>query len=163
MSEYRIRVATPADAGIIARHRVGMFADMGELLPDAAPIVEAESRARLARELASGEYVGWLVESSDGQVVAGAGVVMHAYYPSAVNPRGRPTAYILNVFTEPSHRRRGLAGRLVSEILAWCRTRDLPRVTLHASISGRAVYERLGFRTTNEMRVDLSDEKRKEP
>ncbi|HWW87233.1 MAG TPA: GNAT family N-acetyltransferase, partial [Vicinamibacterales bacterium] len=88
------------------------------------------------------------------QVVAGAGVLLHQYYPSRANPRGRPTAYILNVFTEPDHRRQGLAHDLISEILAWCRVHDIPRASLHASRFGRSVYNRLGFKETNEMRLD---------
>ena len=117
--------------------------------------VETATRARLASQLASGEYSGWLVEHQ-GLVVGGAGVLLHQYYPSAANPRGRPTAYILNVFTEPEHRRRGLAKRVVEAILAWCRVNDIPRASLHASTAGRPVYQQLGFTTTNELRLELT-------
>jgi GNAT superfamily N-acetyltransferase len=153
MPDYRIRQATVSDAPIIARHRVGMYQDMGELTPDESAVVESASRARLVDQLGSGEYVGWLVEA-DGEVVAGAGVLLHQYYPSRTNPRGRPTAYILNVYTAAQHRRQGLAYQLIKEILAWCRAHDIPRASLHASEFGRSVYERLGFTPTNEMRVD---------
>lgn len=117
--------------------------------------VEAATRVRLASQLASGEYSGWLVEHQ-GLVVAGAGVLLHQYYPSAANPLGRPTAYILNVFTEPEHRRRGLAKRVLEAILAWCRANDIPRASLHASAAGRPVYQQLGFTTTNELRLELT-------
>jgi GNAT superfamily N-acetyltransferase len=153
MPDYRIRQATLSDAPVIARHRVGMFQDMGELEPDEAAVVESASHTRLVGQLASGEYVGWLAESG-GEVLAGAGVLLHQYYPTRANPRGRPTAYILNVYTEPEHRRQGLAHQLMSEILAWCRANDIPRASLHASPFGKSVYERLGFAQTNEMRVD---------
>jgi GNAT superfamily N-acetyltransferase len=153
MPDYRIRQATVTDAPSIARHRVGMFRDMGELAPDEMAVVESASRSCLVGQLASGDYVGWLAEA-DGLVVAGAGVLLHQYHPSRANPRGRPTAYILNVYTEPGHRRHGLAHQLIAEILAWCRVLDIPRASLHASRFGRPVYERLGFAPTNEMRVD---------
>jgi GNAT superfamily N-acetyltransferase len=152
---YSIRRATESDAAVIARHRVEMFRDMGELTADEALVVESASRTRLVDQLRSGDYVGWLVETG-GQVVAGAGVVLHEYYPSRTNPRGRPTAYILNVFTEPEHRRKGLAADLVKEILVWCRAYDIPRANLHASRFGRPVYRRLGFVETNEMRLDTT-------
>jgi GNAT superfamily N-acetyltransferase len=153
MPSYTIRQATVADAAAITRHRIEMFREMGELTADEAVVVESASRPRLAAQLESGEYLGWLTETS-GQVVAGAGVLLHQYYPSRANPRGRPTAYILNVFTEPDHRRQGLAHDLISEILAWCRVHDIPRASLHASRFGRSVYNRLGFKETNEMRLD---------
>ena len=153
MPDYRVRQATVSDASVIARHRVGMFQDMGELALDEAAVVESASRTRLLGQLVSGEYVGWLAETR-GEVVAGAGVLLHLYYPTRANPRGRPNAYILNVYTEPGHRRQGLACQLIAEILAWCRARDIPRASLHASRLGRSVYERLGFAQTNEMRID---------
>jgi GNAT superfamily N-acetyltransferase len=153
MPDYRIRQATVSDAPIIARHRVGMFLDMGELAPEEVAVVESASRIRLVDQLASGEYIGWLTETS-GEVVAGAGVLLHQYYPTRANPRGRPTAYILNVYTELGHRRQGLARQLITEILAWSRAQDIPRASLHTSQFGRSIYERLGFAQTNEMRVD---------
>jgi GNAT superfamily N-acetyltransferase len=153
MPDYRIRQATVSDAPVIARHRVCMFQDMGELSANEAAVVEAASRMRLVDQLVSGDYVGWVAETG-GQVVAGAGTLLHEYHPTRGNPRGRPTAYILNVYTEPDHRRHGLAHQLIVEILAWCRTHDIPRASLHASRFGRSVYERLGFARTNEMRID---------
>jgi GNAT superfamily N-acetyltransferase len=154
MPQYRIRRATAADAAVVVRHRVAMFQEMGELAPEQVSAVESASHARLVDELASGEYLGWLVES-EHDVVAGAGVLLHCYYPTSANPRGRPTAYILNVYTEPEHRRQGLALRLVAEILDWCRANDMSRASLHTSAAGRPVYERMGFHCTNEMRLDI--------
>jgi ribosomal protein S18 acetylase RimI-like enzyme len=153
MADYSIRHATAADAAVIARHRVEMFREMGELTPEEAVVVGSASRIRLAEQLGSGEYLGWLAETS-GMVVAGAGVLLHQYYPSRANPHGRPTAYILNVYTDAGHRRRGLAHDLIAEILNWCGAHDIPRASLHASQFGKSVYKRLGFVETNEMRID---------
>ena len=90
LPEYTIRRATASDAAVIAGHRVEMFRAMG-VTDEALAGVEDASRDRLARQIASGEYTGWLVEH-DGVPVAGAGVLLHQYYPSAPNPRGQPTA-----------------------------------------------------------------------
>ena len=153
MSEYRIRRATLEDAGVIARHRTAMFREMG-VAGEALQSAELTTRERLIREIRRGEYIGWLAESND-RPVAGAGVLLHPYYPTVSNPRGRPTAYILNVYTEPDHRRRGLARRLIEEILDWCAVHNIPRASLHFSDTGRSLYEQIGFTATNEMRMDL--------
>jgi GNAT superfamily N-acetyltransferase len=58
----------------------------------------------------------------------------------------------VNVFTEPQWRRRGIAGRLIKEIITWSKDEHLERLLLHASHDGRSVYERLGFIAGNEMR-----------
>jgi len=130
-----------------------MFRDMG-VDPLLLGPVEESTRHRLIGQIASAEYVGWLAESA-GNVVAGAGVLLHSYHPSVTNTRGRPTAYILNVYTEPAHRRRGLARRLMTDILGWCVAHDIPRVSLHASDAGRTLYEQLGFVASNELRLDI--------
>jgi GNAT superfamily N-acetyltransferase len=151
-SNYRIRRATLSDAPAIARQRVAMFQEMGELADKDVAHVESETRERLAAQLSSGEYTGWLAEY-EGVVVGGAGVLLHTYYPTAQNPRGRPTAYILNVYTDPGHRRQGIARGLLDQILQWCVDHDIPRASLHASEFGQQLYERMGFSATNEMRL----------
>src|SRR5581483_1170924 len=59
--EYQLRRATVEDAPTIARHRVAMFSEMGELPPASAPALEAETRVRVAKDLESGAYVGWFI------------------------------------------------------------------------------------------------------
>jgi GNAT superfamily N-acetyltransferase len=60
---------------------------------------------------------------------------------------------IINVFTEPEWRRRGIAKLLMKEIIAWSHEKSLDDLVLHASDDGRALYEQLGFVLTNEMRL----------
>lgn len=62
-------------------------------------------------------------------------------------------AYILNVYTEPEYRGRGLATQLMQSALEFCEARHLTVITLHASPFGRPIYERMGFTQTNEMRL----------
>ncbi len=49
-----------------------------------------------------------------------------------------------------------LARRIVETAVEACRARGLKRVMLHASDAGRPLYESLGFRQTNEMRLVLT-------
>jgi GNAT superfamily N-acetyltransferase len=60
---------------------------------------------------------------------------------------------ILNVYTEPEFRRRGIARQIVVTILDWAQQRGLRTINLHASNEGRSLYEKLGFEATNEMRL----------
>jgi len=149
---YEIRLATAGDAVVIAHHRVAMFHDMGILDGADAAALEAGAREHLAVALTAGTYTGWLVEHTD-RVVAGGGVVVRPLLPRPGWPNGGEEAYILNVYTEPEHRRRGLARQLLTAILACCQERHSALVSLHASDEGRALYESLGFASTNEMRL----------
>ena len=71
-------------------------------------------------------------------------------------PTEQPEGLVVSMWTEPSHRRRGLGNRVMDAILQWCRARGIRRLTLHASTEGRPLYERFGFRPTNEMRLELA-------
>ena len=60
---------------------------------------------------------------------------------------------ILNLYTEPEFRRRGIARQIMLTILSWVKDHGLRAVNLHASAAGRPLYEKLGFEATNEMRL----------
>lgn len=149
-----IRRATADDVDVITHQRRAMFEAMRLGDPAALEAMDVEF-ARWARaKIAEGLYLGWLAQADDGVIAAGAGLWLMEWIPGPVtllSPRG----YILNVYTEPAYRKRGLATRLVSAILEWCRANGITLVSLHASDAGRAVYEALGFAPTNEMQIRL--------
>jgi GNAT superfamily N-acetyltransferase len=144
MSAYALRRAEPQDAAIIATHRASMFLDMGEISAAQVPLLEAVMTPWFAERMERGEYVGWLVEY-DARVVAGGGVLLRDLWamPRALAP-GR-NAHVGNVYTEPAHRRHGLARLIMEAILDWCAAHAIPLITLSASPDGRPLYEQLGF------------------
>ena len=152
---YTIQRARQEDTPVLVRHRRGMFEAMGYTDREKLDAMDAGFRTWAAEKLEGGEYVGWLATDRDGRVVAGAGVWVLDWPPTASDPT-RPRGYILNMFTEPGHRRKGLARQLVGEILAWARARGLRTLILHASDEGRPLYTSLGFEPTNEMRLRLA-------
>ena len=154
-SSYSVRRATVGDANIIGHHRAEMFFEMGEVTAADVPALESASRAQLVGLIASGEYLGWVAEA-DGQVIAGAGVMVRRLLPRGRQLGDRAEAYVLNVYTAPAHRRRGIARDLMAQIIDWSRQQGLVRVALHASAAGQSVYESLGFGPTNEMKLTLA-------
>jgi GNAT superfamily N-acetyltransferase len=154
---FQIRRATAGDADIIAWHRARMFQDMGDVSGDAFEILRANARSRLEKWIDKAEYIGWLAAPADEpeMIVAGAGVQLQPILPRPLNVstigEGRQGT-IVNVFTEPQWRRRGIAGLLIKEIITWSKNEQIDRLVLHASDEGRSIYERLGFTESNEMR-----------
>ncbi len=130
-----------------------MFTDMGTGSETDRQAMARSSRPVLEAALQDGSYRGWLVEVA-GQVVAGGGVQLVPFPPSPTNPASH-RAFVINIYTEPEFRRRGLARQIMEAILAWCRAQGFASVSLHASHDGRALYESLGFKPTNEMRLML--------
>jgi GNAT superfamily N-acetyltransferase len=151
--EKRLRTATAGDLPTIMRHRRHMFTDMGFKDKVSHDAMEATSAPFIKAGLENGSYRGWLVETADG-VVAGGGVVLLDYPSSPRDPSPR-RAYILNMYTEPAFRRHGLAKLIVEAMIRWCREQGFGWVSLHASDDGRHLYETLGFKPTNEMRLAL--------
>lgn len=156
-----LRDASIDDVPIVARHRAAMFEAMGLTQPAAVAPLVAATEAFLRDAIPRGEYRGWLavMAGAPDRAVAGAGVQLRRVLPF---PRARPDgridvadgnqAIVLNVYTEPEFRRRGLARRLMHEVLAWARARKLDSLVLHAAPDGRPLYEELGFTATGEMR-----------
>jgi len=110
----------------------------------------------LARALADGSYRHWLALDTSGRVVGGGGVLL---CPWPANPKDPCTerAVILNVYTEPEFRKRGIARLIMLTILAWLKQRGFRSANLHASDDGRLLYEKLGFQPTNEMRLRFDE------
>jgi GNAT superfamily N-acetyltransferase len=154
---YSIRRATTNDAAVIAQHRVAMFEDMGEV-PTAALSAEllSTSSAALTALFREGSYVGWLAIDAGERVIAGAGAHIKSQLPRISHDGARvavmPVALVLNVYTEPAWRRKGIARALMQRIKGWATTEGIDRVLLHASDAGRPLYQSLGFVSTNEMR-----------
>ncbi|MFY0252825.1 GNAT family N-acetyltransferase [Chitinophaga sp. 30R24] len=108
----------------------------------------------LAEHLPNKDFVNWFAES-DNKVVASAGIVFYNQPPLYHNLEGK-VAYILNVYTLPLFRRKGIAKILLHKILEEAKQRNTGKVSLHTSNEGRLLYEQLGFVAgDNEMTCQL--------
>jgi len=150
------RLATTADLDVLVRHRVRMFAAMGFTSADGFAALGRASRSWLSAALVDGRYMGWLIApaAAPHAIAAGAGMLLHEW-PPGIRDNGTTRAYILNVYTEPEHRARGLATLATRAAIEEARRRNIRVVSLHASDEGRPIYEKLGFEETGEMRLLL--------
>ena len=154
MSSFTIRSATADDIPLILRHRRMMWWDMGRRDEEALDLADQAARDYFSEAIPSGMYRGFLAVDEAGQVIGGGGIVISPW-PSILDQRQPKRAMILNVYVEPSYRRRGVARKLMETLLQWCRENGFVNVALHASEEGRKLYEQLGFKPTNEMKLDL--------
>jgi GNAT superfamily N-acetyltransferase len=157
VTSYTIRRCGLDDAATIARHRVEMFREMGDVPnDDLARDLLKRSTSAVATLLADGSYLGWFAIDTGGSVIGGAGAHIKPQLPrvSQDNARIEDSAVplVVNVYTEPQWRGKGVAKSLLRELMHWASQQGMDRVVLHASDAGRPLYEKLGFRPTNEMR-----------
>ena len=139
-----------------------MWQEMGDLPDEHFEPLRRRAELQFSELLGRGDYVGWLATptSEPQTIVAGAGVFLRDSLPSPRKVNGRTVGVttgklglVINVFTEPEWRRRGLGVLLMQQVIDWSREQRLDRLILHASDAGRPLYEKLGFVTTNEMRL----------
>jgi GNAT superfamily N-acetyltransferase len=147
-----IRRATLDDLPHVLRFRRGMLSDMGSPGETALDRMEEAAATFLRESFADGSCLVWIAE--DERPVACGMLHVVPWIPSTIDPSTR-RVWVHNMYTEPAYRRRGIAAEILLVMLAWCRSQGFLSVTLHASEQGRGVYERLGFRASNEMRLVL--------
>ena len=148
-----LRPATQGDIEIILHHRREMFREMGGSYSELLEQFELASRRYFERALEAGTYYG-IFAQVHGEVIAGGGVVIADWPGSPLNFEPK-RAWILNIYVEPRERRRGFARLIMATLIDWCRCNGFQSVALHASEHGRRLYENLGFRSTNEMRLSF--------
>lgn len=119
-----------------------MFSEMGRSFD--APLIDQMFRAWLHPMLVAGDYRGWLCETDEGEVAAGAGMTLIKWPPGPSPLRGDSVAFVYNVYTERAHRRRGLARRLMDTLHGWCATHGVGAVALNASDEAMHLYESMG-------------------
>jgi GNAT superfamily N-acetyltransferase len=144
---YSTRVATTADIQTLVEHRELMFREMGWQCDYAE--MAAHYGRWLDDVLPAGNYFGWVATQGDEDIVSSGGILVVPWTPGphAMDPR---LAWIVNVYTEPAHRKRGLARRLMNEMHDWCRAQGIERTALNASSAGLPIYESMGYTLADE-------------
>lgn len=152
-STIHIRPATVADIPAIVHHRRRMCEDMNYTDHEALSAMETSTALYLKTAIPDGSFHSWLACDND-KIVAGGAVIVSPWPAHAYEPQCRRVT-IMNVYTEPGHRRKGIARQLVQTMITWCQQQGFARVTLHASDQGKHLYKSLGFEDSNEMRLNL--------
>jgi GNAT superfamily N-acetyltransferase len=136
-----IRRATANDAEVLTRLRLDMQTELGNA--HATQWAEV-NQSYFERKMASEDFVAFVAE--DGrEIVATSGIVVYEAPPTGGNPTGIE-GYIMNMYTAPEYRGKGLAGALLDRLVEYVRARGGRRLWLRTSEMGRGVYARAGFR-----------------
>ncbi|MDK2125767.1 GNAT family N-acetyltransferase [Parachitinimonas caeni] len=147
--EYLMRPVHPADVERIGLQRYRMFTEAGWPDDERMQAMNTAFIPWLESALARGEYFGWMIEHQ-GEPVAGLGMFWLSWPPHPLDA-GTRRGYLLNIYTEPAHRGKGLASALVRQGLATSRAAGVTVTALHATKIGRPLYESLGFSGSSEM------------
>lgn len=108
--------------------------------------------------LASGSHIALLALAGE-RLAATGGLDLRREMPSYHNPAGL-SGHIMNIWTDPAFRGRGIAWRMLDLLTAAACERGCLTVSLHTTAMGRPLYQRYGFTATDdEMELELPAEK----
>lgn len=101
------------------------------------------TRQYYSRALQTGEHAALLC--LDGEVLcACGGVSYYTVLPTCDNPTGKK-AYIMNMYTAPVYRRRGLARMVLERLVRHAKAAGAGQILLEATDAGRPLYQGYGF------------------
>ncbi len=151
----QLREVISEDAVLLAELRIQMRKEREK---SSMPIPEKEflqANIDYFKEfIANGTYYGVIAEI-DGKIAATGGICFHNHPPSYGVPNGK-SACLLNMYTLPDFRGKGLASKIVSALMEKARSCGCCKVYLNASDMGKSVYQKFGFTdVSNEMVFDL--------
>lgn len=142
--DFTYKIADIEDFEILTTTRVEVLRAANKLEDSVdMSLVEKESRAYYQKALADGSHVAVLVYDGE-QFVGAGGVSFYTVMPTYHNPSGKK-AYIMNMYTKPEYRRKGIAYRTLDLLVEASKKRGITHITLEATQMGRALYEKYGF------------------
>jgi GNAT superfamily N-acetyltransferase len=146
------RPVNAGDLDLICWHREEMFraSNAPGRSDEILRMMTASFRVWIEPRLKDGSYFGYIAEEDDA-AVGGIGLMIIDWPPHPLHPIEDRRGYVLNVFVEPSHRKRGLAKMLTGLGEAEIARRGVSFAILHATRMGRPLYEQIGWTQTAEM------------
>lgn len=136
--------ATIEDVDLLTRTRVEVLRAANELPEDTdMSEVEKQSYVYYKKALIDGSHIAYLV--FDGETFAGSGgVSFFQVMPTYHNTSGKK-AYIMNMYTVPKYRRRGIAYQTLDKLVKEAKDKGIFAISLEATDMGRPLYEKYGF------------------
>ena len=139
-----IRIAGDDDLDALVALRLCFLAEVGDE-PDLTADAELTraTAAFFATQMAAGTVRTWLAEI-EGALVGLVSVLVHAVPPMPEDPR-TASGFVVNVWVDPAHRRRGIARALMVRAADDVDDLGLRRLALDTTDAGRPLCESLGY------------------
>ncbi|MCL2034201.1 MAG: GNAT family N-acetyltransferase [Oscillospiraceae bacterium] len=138
------RKAAINDIDDLARIRSIFLKEANDLSSEEERVkMETANRVYFKTAVADGSFIAWLAVDGE-KIVATSGLIFYNVPPSLKCPDGK-VAYIMNMFTFPGYRKRGIGMELLKRTVEEAKGRGYKKITLNATNAGRPLYERYGF------------------
>ena len=150
MMKLLYKKATIEDIDLLTKTRIEVLRAANKLSDDIdMSEVEKQSYEYYKRALLDGSHTAYLV-FDEQKIVGTGGVSYFQVMPTYHNPSGLK-AYIMNMYTNPEYRRRGIAIETLRLLVEDAKEKGISALSLEATDMWRPLYEKFGF-------VKLNDE-----
>ncbi len=143
------RKATLDDLDVLTETRIEVLRAANQLSDDVdMSEVKRQSFEYYQKALKDNTHIAYLI--FDGEIFVGAGGISYfQVMPTYHNPTGKK-AYIMNMYTNPSYRRQGIAFKTLDLLVTDAKEKGITAISLEATDMGRPLYEKYGFIKMND-------------
>ncbi|MFX1418771.1 MAG: GNAT family N-acetyltransferase [Promethearchaeota archaeon] len=142
---YSLRKANLKDIDKLIEFRVEFLKEIQECPPSKdLNIFRASLKEFFLEKMKSNEFIAWLAEF-ENKIIATSGLSFLQKPPHFINRTGK-FAYIMNMYTKPEWRKKGIGAALLEKLFEEIKIRGIQSVVLHSTPSGFSLYEQYGFR-----------------
>ena len=132
------------DIEILTETRITVLRAANQLSDDVEMSnVKEQSYLYYQKALSEDSHVAYLV-FDDNEFVGAGGISFFHVMPTFHNPTGKK-AYIMNMYTKPEYRRKGIAYKTLDLLVAEAKQRGIDAVSLEATDMGKPLYKKYGF------------------
>ena len=143
MITYRKAVLT--DSKKLAEIRSFFLKEMkNEISEEDRIVFEQANLEYFIKTLCDNTFISWI--ALDNEVIIATSGLSFSVVPPFPNVLDGKVAYIMNMYTFPNYRNRGIGTELFKMIVDEAKQLGYKKITLNASDIGRPLYEKYGFK-----------------
>ena len=147
--ELNYKKAVLEDIEILTETRITVLRAANQLSDDVEMSdVKEQSYLYYQKALSEDSHVAYLVFDGN-EFVGTGGISFFQVMPTFHNPTGKK-AYIMNMYTKPEYRRKGIAYKTLDLLVAEAKQRGIDAVSLEATDMGKPLYKKYGFVKMND-------------
>ncbi|MFY9151934.1 MAG: GNAT family N-acetyltransferase [Prolixibacteraceae bacterium] len=144
LTKVQIRKIGPDEVEILTTYRMAYLTEMqGERSVEYQQKLKNELNQYFQEALAEDRFFAFLAEQ-DGEALSFGAMVLKKI-PGDFNQSSYLEGDILNMYTIPSFRRKGISAMILQQLLNEALRRGVTKVSLHTSKDGEKLYRKFGF------------------
>lgn len=139
------RRATIDDVSALVDYRVRFLNELfNHPENDETAVVRKSLLEYFTKAIPSKDFIAWVAEY-DGKIIATGGMVVWEKPAIYRGVESGKLGYVLNFYTVPEARRKGVGTRLLNEVIKEAKSLGLKYLHLHASRDGINIFRKAGF------------------